>query len=154
MGFSAEQNRPCVWPRRPHLPTPQHTCSQWGLCNAVRPQTYSCPPPPPKQETRICRALVFLLISCFAAPSPDYFLNFFLVPLRLDIPNQLFVRVHLETSCSRAAVNINEQRQTSSFIKTAAIWNERCICMLMIFPLKSWTITTGSSTAFNVPRFG
>lgn len=48
-------------------------------------------PSPQKQETGIGQALVFLLISCFAAPSPDYFLYFFLVPLRLDIPNQLFV---------------------------------------------------------------
>lgn len=34
-------------------------------------------PFPPKQETGIYRALVFLLISCFAAPSPDYCLFFF-----------------------------------------------------------------------------
>lgn len=34
-------------------------------------------PSPKKQETGIGRALVFLLISCFAAPSPDYFLYFF-----------------------------------------------------------------------------
>lgn len=34
-------------------------------------------PSPQKQETGIGRALVFLLISCFATPSPDYFLCFF-----------------------------------------------------------------------------
>lgn len=34
-------------------------------------------PSPQKQETGIGQALVFLLISCFAAPSPDYFLYFF-----------------------------------------------------------------------------
>lgn len=48
-------------------------------------------PSPKKQETGTGRALVFLLISCFAAPSPDYFLYFFRVPLRLALPNQLFV---------------------------------------------------------------
>lgn len=95
-GFCTEKNCPCVWPRRPHLPTPQHTCSQWGLCNTGPKRT---PAFPPKQETRICRALVFLLISCFAAPSPDYFLYSFLVPLRLVILNQRFVCRHQETNC-------------------------------------------------------
>lgn len=94
MGFSTEQNCPCVWPR-PHLPTPQHTYSQWGLCNSGPKCTSAFPL---KQETRICRALVFLPISCFATPSPDYFLYLFWF-LSDWIPNQLFVRVHLETNC-------------------------------------------------------
>lgn len=49
---------------------------------------------PQKQETRICRALVFLLISCYTAPSLDYFLYFFLVPPRLDTPDQRFICSH------------------------------------------------------------
>lgn len=124
------QNCPCVWPRTPHLPTPQHTCSQWGLCNTGPKRT---PAFPPKQETRICRAVVFLLISCFAAPSPDYFLNFFLVPLRLDIPNQLFVCVHLETNCSGGAKRA--KIDSLYFVHGAAVlWNNTFNSLKCAYP--------------------
>lgn len=56
-------------------------------------------PSPKKQETRICRALVFILISCFAAPSPDYFLYFFSGSSQIGRLINLFVGIHLETNC-------------------------------------------------------
>lgn len=45
-------------------PTPQHTCSQWGLCNTA-PKTYSCLPPKTGNQDlpRSCFSTNFLL-SC------------------------------------------------------------------------------------------
>lgn len=69
--------------RPPYTPPLLNTLAHNG--GSVTQPPKPTPAFPPKQETRICRGLVFLLISCFPAPSTDYFLYFLcLVPLRLD----------------------------------------------------------------------
>lgn len=73
-GFSTEWNRPSVWPRTPHLPTPQHTCSQWGLCNTGPKLTLAFPPKTGNRDW---------LSSCFSSnfllccPFPRLFSLFF-----------------------------------------------------------------------------
>lgn len=73
-GFSTEQNRPCVWPRRPHLPTPQHTCSQWGLCNSGPKPT---PAFPPKTGNRDWPSSCFSTNFLLCCPFPRLFSLFF-----------------------------------------------------------------------------
>lgn len=85
--FRTKQNCPCVWP-----PPPYYALAHNGVSVMQAPKRTLAFPQ--KQETRICRALVFLLISCYTAPSLDYFLYFFLVPPRLDTPDQHFICSH------------------------------------------------------------
>lgn len=73
-GFSTERNRPCVWPRRPHLPTPQHTCSQWGLCNTGPKPT---PAFPQKTGNRDWPGSCFSTNFLLCCPFPRLFSLFF-----------------------------------------------------------------------------
>lgn len=73
-GFSTERNRPCVWPRRPHLPTPQHTCSQWGLCNTGPKPT---PAFPQKTGNRDWLSSCFSTNFLLCCPFPRLFSLFF-----------------------------------------------------------------------------